>query len=209
MNELVQRFMDRPLWQRVCIWAGSLLFVILIFWQYFYSPRLEEHIKLTEKVENLDSRIVDERRRARNLKKLREKVRELDVKLKFALQELPDKKEIPDLLSSISTLAKDAGLDVTVFKPQGENTKEFYAEVPVNISVEGTYHQVATFFDEVGQLSRIVNINDVALREPRLMESRMVVKTDCVATTFRYLDEAERQKSEESAEGSGKRRRRG
>lgn len=209
MNELAQRFMERPLIQRIGIWAGTLLFVLFVFWQYFYKPRLEEHTKLTEKVENLDNRIVDERRRARNLKKLREKVKDLDIKLRFALQELPDKREIPDLLSSISTLAKNAGLDVTSFRPSGEIVKEFYAEVPVSISVEGTYHQVATFFDEVGHLSRIVNINQVALREPKVVDGRYLVKTDCVATTFRYLDEAERQKVEESKQEEGKRRRRG
>jgi type IV pilus assembly protein PilO len=207
MNDALNKFLELPPLKKALLWLFLAGFGTFIFWQYFYKDRTRAHEKLTEDLEKLDSRILDERRRAKNLPKLKEKVKELDGKLRFALQELPDKKEIPDLLDSISGLAKDAGLEVQLFRPVGENKKDFYAEVPVSISVEGTYHQVATFFDEVGHLSRIVNINDITMREPKDSGGRFVVKTDCVATTFRYLDESERAAQDETSEG-GKRRRR-
>jgi len=121
--------------------------------------------------------------------------------LKSALQELPDNREIPDLLSSISSLARDAGLAVPLFKTEPESFREFYAEVPVSISVEGTYHQIATFFDEVGHLPRIVNINQIIIREPRVGDSQVSVKSECVATTFRYLEETERIQSADAEKG--------
>lgn len=198
MNEFIDKVMERPLSHRIGFWVLSLALLTFIFWQYFYSSKSEELGKLREKVDTLQTQISQEQRLARNLPKVREEVKELDVKLKFALQELPDAREIPDLLSSISDLAMDSGLEVSLFKPKSENFKDFYAEVPVSVSVEGTFHQVVTFFDEVGHLPRIVNINSITVRDPKVTESEVKVVVDCLATTFRYLEEEERVKRQQS-----------
>ena len=197
---LVERYLELSKTKQIAIWLGSLLFVIFIFWQYFYSATLEEQTKLSEEKDSLETEITQEKRLAMNMPKIREEVKVLDVKLKFALQELPDRKEIPDLLSSISSLAKDAGLEVQLFRPKGEVTKDFYADVPVAVSVQGTYHQVATFFDEVGHLPRIVNIDQIVVKQPQVNSDAVDINTDCVATTFRYLDESERVKRTEEAD---------
>jgi type IV pilus assembly protein PilO len=178
---------------------------VALFWQYSYKGKSAELESLTTKVEELNSQIISEQRLARNLPQVRELVKELEVKLKIALTELPDEREIPDLLASISKLAKDAGLEVSLFQPKPENVREFYAEVPVAITVNGTYHQVATFFDEVGRLSRIVNINQIKVSSPVITEARISVRTDCTATTFRYLDESER--AQQNATDTSRRRR--
>jgi type IV pilus assembly protein PilO len=206
MSEVIEQIMDRPLWQRVAGWVGSLLFFTYIFWTYFYSDLSEELVKLLDKTETLETQIAHEKRLAKNLPKVKAQVKELDIQLKKAMMELPDKKEIPDLLASISDLAMDSGLEVQLFKPKAENFREFYAEVPVQISVGGTYHQVATFFDEVGHLSRIVNISAIGIKDPKIGDNDVQVNTECVATTFRYLDESERAKR--SSKTSGKRKRR-
>ena len=206
MNPILQNFMDRPTGHKVGFGAGIFLFVCFIFWQYFYGPVLKEHDELKTKVEDLETKIGHERRLARDLPKFRKDVEELEVKLKFALQELPDEREIPDLLANISNLARDAGLEVSLFKPSAEVFREFYAEVPVRISVEGTFHQVNTFFDEVGRLPRIVNINQIAVHTPQVEEDHISIKSDCVATTFRYLDEAERIQVPDAQEGKKRRR---
>ncbi|RMG44741.1 MAG: pilus assembly protein PilO [Candidatus Dadabacteria bacterium] len=192
MNPLVENFLERPRSHQIGFWVGSLLLASFIFWQYFYSSKLEEYRKLSDKIEELNNNIAHEKRLARSLPRVKEEVKELNLKLKMALAELPDKREIPDLLTSISNLARDAGLEIIYFKPKGENLKDFYAEVPVSMSVRGTYHQVATFFDEVGNLPRIVNIKLVEMKNPRKSDDRIRITTDCVATTFRYLDESER-----------------
>lgn len=201
MNEVLEGILERPTSHKVGICLGVFLFATFIFWQYFYVGQEKELTKLKEEVERLQGQIVQETRLARNIQKVREEVKELDIKLKFALQELPDKKEIPDLLSSISDLATDAGLEINLFKPAPENYKDFYAEVPVSVSVSGSYHQVATFFDEVGQLPRIVNINQIVLKEPNQTESGVMLRTDCTATTFRYLEESERIKKKKKTKG--------
>ena len=208
MNPLIQNILDRPLSHRIGIWAGSFVFLGFVFWQYFYGPQVAELDKLQSKIESLNSEIGHEQRLARNLVKFRKEVKDLEVKLKMALAELPDEKEIPDLLSNMSNLARDAGLEVNLFKPNPEVFREFYAEVPVTMSVEGTFHQVATFFDEVGRLPRIVNINQIYIREPKLSEGeeQMRIKSDCMATTFRYLDESQRIQAPDAADKKKRRK---
>ncbi len=192
MNQAIDNFLERPLWQKAVFWLGSLLFVAYCSYQFLLKDQWDTETALQEKVDSLNNSIVQEQRIARELNRFRREVKELEIKLKFALQELPDKREIPDLLTSISGLARDSGLTVNLFRPMPESFKDFYAEVPVSISVEGTYHQIAAFFDEVGHLPRIVNITQIAIKEPRVGESQVNVKSECVATTFRYLDESER-----------------
>lgn len=206
MNELFQRFLDRPLSHKLAMWIGSLVLLCFVFWQYIYSAKLTQQTNLQEQVYTLESQIAQETRLAKNLKKFTEEVKELDIKFKFALQELPNEREIPDLLATVSGLIRDAGLQPLLFKPNAEIHREFYAEVPVSISVEGTFHQVATFFDEVGQLPRIININQITVRDPVSGDKQVNIKADCIATTFRYLDESERIKAPQQNQ-KGKRKR--
>lgn len=192
MGNLLERFLERPLWQKLAVWVGSLGLVGFLFWNYYYGEKRKTFAELEEKVSNLNTQIHQEQRLARNLPKFEKEVDELDKKFRIAVAELPDKREIPDLIISISNLARDSGLLVTLFKPNPEVRKEFYAEVPVSVSVEGTFHQVATFFDEVGQLPRIVNINQISLGGAKVLEDRISIKADYVTTAFRSLDESER-----------------
>ncbi|MEK7334195.1 MAG: type 4a pilus biogenesis protein PilO, partial [Candidatus Binatota bacterium] len=134
------------------------------------------------------------KKEAANIPKLKEQMAQLDGMLKEAVAQLPDRKEIPDLLSSISNKVKESGLDILIFRPRAENIQEFYAEIPVDIVVRGGFHNVATFFDEVGRLNRLVNIANIELRNPKANEDQVIMEVSTVATTFRFLDEAERAK---------------
>lgn len=206
MAAIIDSFLERPTSHKIIAWLALIGFLTFLFWQYLYSGMAEELTKLQERRETLETQVVNAQRLARNLDKIREEVRELDVKLNFAMQELPDKQEIPDLLSSVSDLATSSGLEVSLFKTRPENFKDFYAEVPVTVSVDGTFHEVATFFDEVGHLSRIVNIDQVSLKSPQQSDDGMLLKVDCTATAFRFLDESERMSHKEK---TSKKRRRG
>ena len=205
MHPAVENFLERPTSHKAGFWVVSLGFVCFVMWTYVYGPAALEVEELKEKVDGLQSQIAQESRIARNKDKFLREVKDLDIQLADALRRLPDKREIPDLLNSISNLARDAGLEVALFKPRAENYKDFFAEVPVDISVEGSFHRVATFFDEVGKLPRIVNISGITMRDPKVFDETVTIKTDCVATTFRYLDEAERKAAQEKSGGSKRR----
>jgi len=98
---------------------------------------------------------------------------------------LPETKEIPSLLSSISQSGQDAGLEFVLFEPKAEVKKDFYAEIPVSIKVTGSYHNIATFFDNVSRLYRIVNIQNIEMKSGKNDTS---LDTSCTAVTYKFVE---------------------
>ena len=194
MKELLDRILDLPRQQKIGVLAGLIVAILLLDYFLFYSPRSDEISKLTQEVENQRNERDKKKKEAANIPKLKEQMAQLDGRLKEAVAQLPDRKEIPDLLSSISNKVRESGLDILIFRPRAENIQEFYAEIPVDIVVRGGFHNVATFFDEVGRLNRLVNIANIELRNPRANEDQVIMEVSTIATTFRFLDEAERAK---------------
>lgn len=194
LKELLNRILDLPQQQKLGILAGLVVGILLLDYYFFYSPGSDEISRLAQEIQNNGSERDKKRKEVANLPKLKGQMHQLEGMLKEAVAQLPDRKEIPDLLSSISTKVKEAGLDILVFRPRVESLQEFYAEIPVDIVVRGGYHNVATFFDEVGRLNRLVNIANIELRNPRATGDQVVMEASTVATTFRFLDEAERAK---------------
>ena len=194
MKELLDRILDLPRQQKIGVLAGLVVAILLLDYFLFYSPRSDEISKLTQEVESQRNERDKKKKEAANIPKLKEQMARLDGRLKEAVAQLPDRKEIPDLLSSISNKVRESGLDILIFRPRAENIQEFYAEIPVDIVVRGGFHNVATFFDEVGRLNRLVNIANIELRNPRANEDQIIMEVSTVAITFRFLDEAERGK---------------
>jgi type IV pilus assembly protein PilO len=204
MHPVLESILSRPKSHKIAILVGTLALMTFVYWQYFYSPLAEEYKKAEEKVAELEKKIADEKRRVASLSKLKEAVRELEAKLKTVLQELPDNSGIDQLIDSISDKARDAGLEITLFNRKADILKDFYVEVPVAITVEGTYHQVATFFDEVSRLDRIVNINSIAIHNPKESPEQVTLTVDCIATAFRYMTQKERDAVAAAKEATGK-----
>ncbi len=205
----IENILELPLPHRLGVLAGTLVFVVGIFYVAFYRTTATELGTLREQIEGprgLRAQISEQRGIAKHLDQFRAEVQVLDVELKRVLAQLPDKKEIPTLLSKISDKAHDAGLEVRLFKPQAEAKKDFYSSVPVEIEVGGTFHEVATFFDEVGRLDRIVNLDNIAVTEPVVSEDDVTVKTSVIATAFRFLEESERPQNTGEGDSKGKRR---
>lgn len=113
----------------------------------------------------------------------------MQARLEEAKKELPASSEIPRLLTSISSRAKGSGLEVLSFRPGSEVPKEFYAEVPVALKLEGSFHQYASFLYAVSTLDRIVNISDLKIGTKKTQGSATnVLSIDCIATTFRFIE---------------------
>ena len=203
-NETVERIIELPMIARGGILAGVAALLTGGYVLMFYQDLRDQMVQVEEDTKKVRDMVAEKERIVANLPKFEAEVERLDVELKKALSELPDEKEIPQLLEKIADKAKDAGLDVRLFKPKTEQRKDFYAEVPVEIEVGGGYHQVATFFDEVSHLERIVNIDQFSMTDPKVGESGKILKSSLVATSFRFLSEKERPKEDES---KGKRRR--
>lgn len=189
MNDFIEKLLARPKGQLMAGWIGSLMLLTYIFWAYLYGPVAKSVSENQEKLQKTSSEIATETRLVNNLEKYRREVAGLVEKFEIAKKQLPDQREIPNLLSSVSSLAKESGLIVSRFAPGAEVSKDFYSEIPVDIEMKGTYHKVATFFDEVSRLSRIVNIRDVVISEPGGSPESLGVQVNVKGqvVTFRYV----------------------
>ncbi len=192
MNELINRILLLTKAQKVGLLAGIILLIVGLDWTFFYSPLSNRIFDLEEQIKNARIEQIRKRNLTRDSAKLKKQLDEFNQMLRKAVAQLPDRKEIPELLSSISGRAREAGLEILIFRPQAENLRDFYAEIPVDIVVRGGFHNVVTFFDEVGRLNRLVNIRNIEMRNPEVKGAKMSVQTSTQAITFRFLDEAER-----------------
>ena len=203
MNPEFEKIFDRPKTQKVGILVGLIILISAAFYSMSYSPQAEEIAKLNESIEAAHNEKSIKQKRAANLPRLQKELGELDIRLKEAMAQLPSKKEIADLLTSIATKAQESGLDIALFRPRPENYKDFYAEIPVEINIKGTFHNVMTFFDGIGQLTRLVNIDNVGFKNPKIAGDQVTLEFTTTATTYRFLEEAERQRiAEEKAKAA-------
>jgi type IV pilus assembly protein PilO len=205
VNQLVTQILRLPAQQKIGILAGLIIFLLVIGYFYVYLPGDDKVTKLAEEITGVRGDRDKKKALSANLPKLKKELQEWDAKLKAAVAQLPDRKEIPDLLSSLSTKAREAGLEILLFRPRAENFQEFYAEIPVDIVVRGGFFNAVTFFDEVGKLKRLVNIDNIDLKNPKVGGDQVALEISTLTTTYRFLDEAERKKvAEEKAKAAAK-----
>ncbi len=174
---------------RKILFLGLLLALLVGLYLYLlYLPKKEELRKMKVEMTALEGQVRELRSVADNMKRFQAEAAKLREELKVAMTQLPTSKEIPSLLSNISKLGKDSGLEFLLFKPAGEVSKDFYAEIPVEIRVRGTYNNVALFFDKVSKLPRIVNISEVGMDNAKEAFGRWEINTSCTATTFKFIE---------------------
>jgi len=191
MNPQVEKILKLPTKQKLLLFVLVMLLEAAALLWFLYRPKYQEHEKLKSELSKLQIEIKEKNRIVANMPRLQMEYDQLNRELVQALAELPNSKEIPSLLTSITTLGSKAGLDFLVFKPKGEVPKDFFAEVPVEITVSGSFYSVANFFAAVSNLPRIVNITNVNFADVKPVNYRIVTKVNCLATTFRFLDKKE------------------
>lgn len=171
--------------------AVLLLFLVLIgLAAYFgWSPQYDD-LESKEKQEVvLRQEYSTKKSQAINLDLYIQQLKEVEQQFGTLLRQLPSKSEMDALLSDINQAGLGRGLQFELFKPSSERLQDFYAEMPVDLRVTGSYHDIAAFTSDVSQLSRIVTLNDVAIvnKDPK----DTVLTMEAVAKTFRYLDDEE------------------
>jgi len=174
---------------RILICVATFIVITGSFVYFLYLPKFENLNQLNSEYKSLEQRLTLAKKRAAQLNKYREDMKMAEAKYKIAMKALPDKKEIPSLLTGISESGKEAGLEFLLFKPILEINKDFYAEIPVSIKVAGNYHNVGLFFDNVSRLYRIVNIKDIVMAAPR---EGGEINTSCTAVTYRFVEAEEK-----------------
>ena len=205
MNQLLDNILERSKLQKIAILAATIILISALYYSFVYSPKSDEVAKLADSVEIARNEKNAKQIKAANLPRLQRDLKTLDMQLTKAVAELPNQKQIAALLTHISAQAQQAGLNVLLFRPRPETFQEFYAEVPVDITVRGNFHNTVSFFDAVGRLDRLINIDNIGFRNPTIAGDNVIMETTSVATAFRFLNEAERKKvAEEKAKAAAK-----
>jgi type IV pilus assembly protein PilO len=205
MNNLLDQILNRPRPQKFGILAGAIVLLVALGFFYIYQPTADQISRLAEEANRVREDRDKKQKIAANMAKLERDLKDWDNKLKMVVAQLPDSREIPDLLSNISTKAREAGLEIILFRPRAENYKDFYAEIPVDIVVRGGFSSAVMFFDEVGKFNRLVNIDNIDFKNPKINGDQVGLEISTLATTYRFLDEGERKKvAQEKAKAAKK-----
>ncbi|HLK12629.1 MAG TPA: type 4a pilus biogenesis protein PilO [Candidatus Binatia bacterium] len=200
---VIDDLLDQPLRTKLGMLVVLLVCSTALDWTFFYSPRAARLTDLQSQVLERRTELETKRTKANSRDDLEREVRDLGAELRRAQAQLPDQREIADLLSSIAASGRQAGLDITLFRQKPEAYHDFYADVPVQMEMRGTFHDVVAFLDRVKRLDRIVNISDIHLTKPRVEGDRVLLDASCTATTFRFLDETERARLSEQKKKAG------
>ncbi|GAB6909911.1 Pilus assembly protein PilO [Desulfosarcina cetonica] len=171
--------------QRILIWIGILALVIGGFVYFSYLPKFKQIDRLAGDLTKVQKELEVAKNNARELNAYRKKMQDAEEQFKIVMRALPEKEEIPTLLTGISKAGKDSGLTFVLFQPKPEVKKDFYAEIPLALRVTGDYHGVATFFESVAELNRIVNIRDINMTPEK--EDNLLTTT-CTAVTYKFLE---------------------
>jgi len=190
MNGVLEKFEALEPKQRwmICGLIVCLLGGIGYYLHSMYAGSLEA---LRTEVEETRQTVEKNRAIAMRLDELQARLRALNETLAVAVTLLPETREISELLTQISQLGFDSGLEFRLFKPEPEKQADFYAEVPVSLSILGGFHELARFFDRLSKLSRIVNVTDIKITLAKGNENTSALSTSCLLTTFRFLEPRE------------------
>ncbi len=188
MEKFLESFAKIPLQQKL---GGVAVLVVLVgVGTYFLSvadsmTKIEEHDATLEKQE---AELLKLQQQAQHRTQFMREVERLKQRLREAEEQLPKQAEIPKVLRDIDYEAKQAGLRVDRFEPQGEQVQGDFAAVPLKMTVRGNYHEIAVFLDRLSKMPRIVNVTDLNMTAPNVENKKIVVASSYTATTYRFLE---------------------
>lgn len=192
-----------PLAPRIIILLGLFVGLLTVAWWFGWNAQLDDLETQKAQETKFKEEWIAKKTQAVNLDEYRRQLAEIDRSFGALLKQLPNRAEMGDLLVDINKAAQGRGLSVELFKPGGEAPRDFYAEVPITLTLTGGYHDIGGFTGDIAKLPRIVTLNDLNLTAGS-KEGLLVLKT--TAKTFRYLDEEElaRQRKANADKGAKK-----
>ncbi len=186
---------------RLLILTAVLLALIVVAWWFGWRGQLEEFDAKQQQEAKLRDEWLDKKRQAVNLEEHRKQLAEIDRSFGVLIRQLPNKAEMESLLIDINQAGLGRGLQFELFRPGAEVFKDFYAEMPIQIKLTGSYHDLGAFAGDVAKMPRIVTLNDIDMGAGA--KDGATLSFTAVAKTFRYLDDEEVAKQKKAAKGPG------
>lgn len=197
MEQLIDRIAKAPLGLKIGLMAVALVLVTALSYFVFslpYGPSISEvevRIKQAETEQaRLERDFTEKQAIANDLNRFRKEKELLEQRLAEALSELPEENNIDELLGLFQDRAQKAGLEIATITPEAEKAEGFYARIPISMTVNGNFHEVATFFDSLGRLRRIVNVSDISLAAPKDVGGKLLVDSKFLVTTFMFVNQS-------------------
>lgn len=186
---------------KVTVLAGLFLVILVAGWWFVWNDQLTELDNKQREEETLKQQFLDKKRQAVNLELYTQQLADIDRSFGALLKQLPNKSEIEALLIEVNQAGLGRGLQFELFRPAQEQIKDFYAELPIVVKINGTYHDFGAFAADIAKLPRIVTLNNISIAP---LKDGGVLTMDATTKTFRYLDEEEIAKQKKSAQGAKK-----
>jgi type IV pilus assembly protein PilO len=177
-----------PAMPKLAVLLIVLLLIVAASYWFDWKAQVEQIDAEKAKEAQLRTTFVDKKKKALDLPAYRKQLEDIEKQFGALLRQLPGKSEMDALLTDINQAGLGRGLQFELFKPAAEETmRDFYAELPITIRITGSYHDIGAFASDVGKLSRIVTLNNIALSGT----GKDTLVMDAIAKTFRYLDDEE------------------
>jgi type IV pilus assembly protein PilO len=176
-----------PLAPRLLCAAGAMAAVLALGWYFYWDGQFEEQDSLAQQETKLRDDYKSKMAQAINLEALEAQQQQVNLYVERLEKQLPSKAEMAALLSDINQAGVGRGLQFQLFKPGQVLVKDYYAELPIDIKVAGTYHDIGEFAADMAKMPRIVTLNNLNV----VAGAGGVLQLDAIAKTFRYLDQDE------------------
>ena len=203
LNQLLQRFQRLTTPAKIGVIVGFAVVTTAIWYFLLTQSQLERLDSVRAELTSVEASLAEKQLIADNLNERRREMDLLDQRLQEALTQLPEQKDIEDLLTQLNEVGRRSGLEIRSVTPGAEESKSFYTEIPIAISIVGNFHEVAMFLQEISHLRRIVNVSNLKLSSPTQPRDKVVVAGEFLATAFRFAPQQEAKKDKPAAGAKG------
>jgi len=155
----------------------------------FIMPQFDEIEQLHQKNRMLQNQLSRSMLKARELTKYQKLTKEAEKSFEKEKRVLPESQDIRILLENVARLKQESGLTFTLFKPEKEVAKDFYAEIPISMKLTGHFHNVGVFFDKIAKLSRLVHIKDFNIDSAESEDDISLIQVSCKAITYKFIQQ--------------------
>ncbi|HSF72115.1 MAG TPA: type 4a pilus biogenesis protein PilO [Methylotenera sp.] len=168
----------------------AIVLIALGYW-FLWSPEIDALDEAKAKEQDLRQTFLTKKAQAVKVDAYKQQMIDIEKTFGALLKQLPDKSQMDGLLTDINQAGLGRGLEFDLFKPGQETVADFYAEMPIQIKIKGSYHDVGAFATDISKLSRIVTLNDLSIAPLNKDVKDSILTMEATAKTYRYLDSSE------------------
>ena len=186
MDDLVQNYAAIPQSKRLSLVLLGVICLVGLYWVVFHQDAEDQLGFQRGRLSRETAEMSKKKAYLDNMSKYEARFNELQQNLEHARSVLPDTADVPQLLSQLGNKARQTGLQIDYFEPQGEEDKGFYSEIMFGMRLRGSFHEIAMFIDAVGKMDRIVNVTGISMTSPEAVNQKIIVQGEFTIKTYRF-----------------------